>query len=113
MFTELEKKLIKESIIKSLNIKRNLSKCATLFNSIFGESSSYPIVLKDENIIAIDNTLFEIARKIEEKYGCNRDKYPHTGLASDELCQLLYISNDEPEIIADTIINLLDEEVPL
>lgn len=111
MFTELEKKLIKESLVKSLNIKRDLAKCINLFNSIFGEDISYPVVIKDEKIIAIDDTLFEIAIKIEDKYGYDRNKYPHTGLASDELCQLLYVSNDEPEVIANMVIQLLDEEV--
>lgn len=110
MFTELEKKLIKESLIKSLDTKRNLTKCVKLFNDIFGEAASYPIVLKDEKIIAIDDTLFEIARKLEDKYGYDRNKYPHTGLVSDELCQLLYVSDDESEVIADMVIQLLDEE---
>ena len=109
MLTILEKKLIEESIIKSITTKRNIEKVFKLLDSAFGEG--YCFHIKDENIIAIDNTIFELANKINEKYGYSHDKYPLSGLISDELCYWLYNSNESPEVIAQKIIELLDEDI--
>lgn len=109
MLTELEKKLIKESVIKSVTVTRKLEKLARNFITFFDSKRTSEMLCVGNEKTFVSDTIYEIADKLDEKYGYNRDKFPYTGIPSDEITNLI-CSSESPVTIANKIIEILNDE---
>lgn len=110
MLTELEKKLIKENVIKTVTFSRKLQKLTRSLITLFDCKNSAEIFSFSEEKIFVSDTIKEITDKLDEKYDYNRDKFPRMGIASDEIYDLLCCSEDSPVAIANKIIEILNDE---